>query len=96
MPTIFCVDSNSRITVLDDVTVGDDVKKNVQEKIDALKAARAGTDASAIKSAADALSSAMSAIGEAMAKSQGQQGEAGSQQNPEQGPQQSGPTGPSQ
>ncbi len=67
--------------------VGDEVKKNVQEKIDALKSARAGTDADAIKSAADALSSAMSAIGEAMAKQQQPQGDAG-QQNPESGPQQ--------
>ena len=48
--------------------VGDDIKKNVQEKIDALKAARAGTDLEAIKSASDALSTAMSAIGNAMAK----------------------------
>ena len=50
--------------------VSDDVKKNVQEKIDALKAARAGTDTSAIKNASDALSGAMSTIGEAMAKNQ--------------------------
>ncbi|KKW23447.1 MAG: Chaperone protein DnaK [Candidatus Kaiserbacteria bacterium GW2011_GWC2_52_8b] len=48
--------------------VGDDIKKNVQEKIDALKTARAGTDATAIKSASDALSTAMSTIGEAMSK----------------------------
>jgi len=47
---------------------GEDIKKNVQEKIDALKAARNGSDADAIKSASDALSSAMSAIGEAMTK----------------------------
>ena len=46
--------------------VSEDIKKNVQEKIDALKSARAGTDVAAIKSAADALSTAMSAIGEAM------------------------------
>ncbi len=50
--------------------VGDDVKKNVQEKIDALKTARAGSDVAAIQSASDALSSAMSAIGEAMQKQQ--------------------------
>ncbi len=48
--------------------VGEDVKKNVQEKIDALKAARNGTDGAAIKSASEALSTAMSAIGEAMSK----------------------------
>ncbi len=50
--------------------VGDDIKKGVQEKIDALKTARAGTDAAAIKSGADALSSEMSKIGEAMSKNQ--------------------------
>ncbi|MBI4079814.1 Hsp70 family protein, partial [Candidatus Kaiserbacteria bacterium] len=50
--------------------VSEDIRKNVQEKIDALKSARNGSDAGAIKSAADALSSAMSAIGEAMSKSQ--------------------------
>ncbi|MBI5457234.1 molecular chaperone DnaK [Candidatus Kaiserbacteria bacterium] len=50
--------------------VSEDIKKNVQEKIEAAKAARAGTDAAAIKSAAEALSTAMSAIGEAMSKNQ--------------------------
>lgn len=50
--------------------VSEDIKKNVQEKIDALKAARAGTDISAIKTATDALSAAMSTIGEAMQKDQ--------------------------
>ena len=50
--------------------VGEDIKKNVQEKIDAAKAARGGTDAAAIKSAAEALSTAMSTIGEAMSKNQ--------------------------
>ena len=48
--------------------VTEDIRKNVQEKIDALKTARAGTDTAAITAAADALSTAMSAIGEAMAK----------------------------
>ncbi len=48
--------------------VTEDIKKNVQEKIDALKTARAGTDLAAIKSATEALSTAMSAIGEAMSK----------------------------
>ena len=46
--------------------VGDDIKKNVQEKIDGLKSARNGTDTIAIKSASEALSTAMSAIGQAM------------------------------
>ena len=50
--------------------VSEDIKKNVQEKIDALKTARGGTEASAIHTAADALSGAMSAIGEAMSKQQ--------------------------
>jgi len=50
--------------------VSEDIKKNVQQKIDALKSARAGTDTNAIKSASDALSTAMSAIGEAMSKQQ--------------------------
>ena len=49
---------------------GESVVKNIQEKIDALKAARNGTDRSALKSATDALSQAMSAIGEAMQKNQ--------------------------
>ena len=50
--------------------VSDDIKKNVQEKIDAAKAARNGTDGAAIKSASDALSTAMSAIGQSMNKGQ--------------------------
>ena len=50
--------------------VSEDIKKNVQEKIDALKAARGGSDTAAIKSASEALSTAMSAIGEAMSKQQ--------------------------
>ena len=52
--------------------VSEDIKKNVQEKIDAAKAARGGTDAAAIKNASDALSTAMSTIGEAMSKNQQQ------------------------
>jgi molecular chaperone DnaK len=50
--------------------VSEDIRKNVQEKIDALKAARGGSDVAAMKSAADALSSAMSAIGQAMNRQQ--------------------------
>ncbi len=46
--------------------VSEDIKKNVQEKIDALKSARGGSDVAAIKSASEALSTAMSAIGAAM------------------------------
>ncbi|MDP3965574.1 MAG: molecular chaperone DnaK [bacterium] len=48
--------------------VSEDIRKNVEVRIDALKTARAGTDTAAIKSATDALGTAMSAIGEAMAK----------------------------
>jgi molecular chaperone DnaK len=51
--------------------VSEDIKKNVQEKIDALKAARGGTDINAMKTASEALSAAMSSIGQSM--SQGQQ-----------------------
>jgi len=63
--------------------VSEDIRKNVQEKIDALKAARGGTDSAGIQKASEELSSAMSAIGEAMQKSQSeakpepQQGETG-------------------
>jgi len=46
--------------------VSEDIKKNVQEKIDALKSARQGSDAAATKAATDALSTAMSSIGQAM------------------------------
>ena len=53
--------------------VSEDIKKSVQEKIDALKSARGGNDAYAIKSATDALSSAMSAIGQAMNQPSGGQ-----------------------
>ena len=46
--------------------VSEDIKKNVQEKIDALKAARGSTDTAEINTASDALSGALSAIGPAM------------------------------
>lgn len=49
---------------------GEEVKKDVQEKIDAVKAARAGTDTGALKSATDALNTSLSKIGEAMQKQQ--------------------------
>jgi molecular chaperone DnaK len=48
--------------------VSEDIRKDVQEKIDSLKTARAGTETSAIKTASEALSTAMSAIGPAIAK----------------------------
>ena len=50
--------------------VSEEIRKNVEVRIDSLKTARAGTDTPAIKSASDALSTAMSAIGEAMSKNQ--------------------------
>jgi molecular chaperone DnaK len=53
--------------------VSEDIRKDVQEKIDALKTARNGTDDAAIKSASDALNTAMSTIGEAMSKAQPEQ-----------------------
>ncbi|MEK7133917.1 MAG: molecular chaperone DnaK [Patescibacteria group bacterium] len=58
--------------------VGEDIKKNVQEKLDALKAARGSGDVAAIKSAAEALSTAMSTIGEAMSKNPPPSAEGGS------------------
>jgi molecular chaperone DnaK len=49
---------------------GEAVKKDVEEKIAALKGARGGSDTTAIQNAAEALSKAMSSIGEAMQKNQ--------------------------
>ena len=72
--------------------VSDDIRKNVQEKIDALKSARNGSDAAAIKIASDALSSAMSAIGPAIAKAKAdEEAMQKNQQAPEQKPPQGGP-----
>jgi len=53
--------------------VGEDIKKNVQEKIDALKKARDNGEPEEIKSASDALSQAMSKIGEAVQQNAKQQ-----------------------
>jgi len=64
--------------------VSEDIRKNVQEKIDALKATRVNSDVSATKSAADALGSAMSAIGQAM----NQQSQQNDQKPPEEPPKQ--------
>lgn len=50
--------------------IGDDIKTDVQSKIDAVKAARNGDDSAAIKAASEALSDAMMKIGEAMKMSQ--------------------------
>ena len=50
---------------------GETVKKDVEEKIASLKAARNGADTAAITTASEALSKAMSAIGETMQKKEG-------------------------
>ena len=50
--------------------IGDDIKSDVQTKIDAVKTARNGDDSSAVKAASEALSDAMMKIGEAMKTSQ--------------------------
>lgn len=50
--------------------VSEDVRKNVQEKIDGLKKAREGSDVSIIRSRGEELAKALSAIGEAMQKNQ--------------------------
>jgi molecular chaperone DnaK len=52
--------------------VSEEIKKNVQEKIDAVKSARNGTDTNAIKTATDELSQAMSTIGSSMSGGQDQ------------------------
>ncbi|MBI5405462.1 molecular chaperone DnaK [Candidatus Kaiserbacteria bacterium] len=49
---------------------GAEVVKEVQDKIDALKTARASEDSALIKTATETLSSALSKIGEAMSKAQ--------------------------
>ena len=51
--------------------VGEDIKKGIQEKIDALRAVRSSSDVGALKSATDALGASMSVIYEAMQKTQG-------------------------
>lgn len=61
--------------------VSEEIRTNVQSKIDALKTARNGTDADAMKKATEELSTAMSSIGEAMQKAQQSE-----QKPPEQGP----------
>ena len=62
------------------------IRKNVQEKIDALKTARGGTDVAAIKSASEALSGAMSAIGQAMSQNQQTPPPSSDQKPPEEPP----------
>lgn len=61
--------------------VSDEIRKNVQEKIDTLKTARNSSDIDSIKKASEELSGAMSSIGEAMQKEQNT-----NQKPPEEGP----------
>jgi len=53
--------------------VGEDVKKEVEEKIAAVKKAEEGTDAAALRTATEELSSALSKIGEAVQKQASEQ-----------------------
>ena len=62
--------------------VGEDIKKEMQEKIDALKTARTSTDSAAIASASDALNTAMMKIGPAVAEANAGKG---GEQKPEEG-----------
>ncbi len=48
--------------------VSDDIKKEIQEKIDALKAVKDGDDVEAIKTKSQELSSTLSKIGEQLYK----------------------------
>jgi molecular chaperone DnaK len=48
--------------------VPEDIKKNVEEKITALKGVKDGTDLEAIKKATEELGTVLSTVGEAMAK----------------------------
>jgi molecular chaperone DnaK len=56
---------------------GEDVKKEVQEKIDAVKQVRKGEDATSLRSATEALSASMQKIGEVMAKQASEEKKAG-------------------
>jgi molecular chaperone DnaK len=71
---------------------GAEVVKGVQDKIDALKTARASEDAGTIKTATEALSSALSKIGEAMAKQAQTPPPAGEAGGPDSGGGATGPT----
>ena len=76
---------------------GAEIVKDVQDKIEALKVARNSEDAGTIKSATEALTSALMKIGEAMMKnSQPEAGAGGSNPPPSdgggQGPESAGPT----
>jgi molecular chaperone DnaK len=57
--------------------ISPETKKNVEEKISALRGVKDGTDADAMKKATEELSSAMQKIGEEMSKANSQSGESG-------------------
>ena len=63
--------------------VSADIKKNVEDKITALKAVKDSQDAAAIKTATDELSKVLQTIGEAMYKQQPQGEQPGTGNNPE-------------
>jgi len=63
--------------------VSEDIKKDVTEKMDAVKKAKEGNDLEAIKKSTEELSTALSKIGEAMYKQNPQAGATPEQQGPE-------------
>ncbi len=66
--------------------VAEDIKKPIQEKIDALNKARVGDDITAIKTASEELSTAMQKIGESLNKAGAQQAPPREQKNPDEPP----------
>ena len=60
--------------------IGDDVKKAVEEKVEALKKAKEGDDIDAIKKATEELGTEMQKIGEVMAQAQKEAGAQGGEQ----------------
>jgi molecular chaperone DnaK len=71
---------------------GEEIKKEVQEKIDAVKKAREGSDADAVKSATDALSTSLSKIGEAVNKAASDQSPQTPPEEPQAGTESEQPT----
>ena len=71
---------------------GAEIVKEVQDKIDALKTAQKSEDVATMKSATDALSSALMKIGEAMAKSQAAGSKSSEQAGGDQKPPETPPT----
>lgn len=74
--------------------VPEDVKTDVNAKIEALKTAKNGEDGDAIKAASEALSQAMMKIGEALSKQQTPPTDAGAGQTPSTGGPEGGSTPP--